>query len=479
MPLDATVFLDEFRPFRRGEIALARKVRESAIFLHPRRLDLLRYALRLAQLSSLDGEPDDLVNRIGSFRLRLLQMLSPVLPTDPARIDPAPLDRRIPKVARLVEQARTSVVRAGLVSESSLDEILADKRFALILGGAAGSGYVFLGALERLEEMGIRPDYLVGCSVGSILAVIRARTHAFDLESLFGDVQLIRERGVFRAPDPNPRYGLPGALRIDLRQALGDLFADESGEQRRLAEMELAVDLLATGLGPGALGESREAYARMVDADLHGIGDLADLKRSTLIRVVGALVSLAMSRRVVTPLLLGSDAETAQLAALDGAGFSSAIPALFQYDVPRDDARGSAVLDRLFEERHFVGLVDGALSSLVPGRYAWEALEAGRIGTRNYLILALDAMAETGGVNAPLAPLLRTISATAGRDRAFWDLHLNFRNAPPFMDVFPSEARLRRAARSGAREFADTAELLRTILAPLPPWKELAPHAES
>lgn len=477
--MDATVFLDEFRPFRRGEIALARKLRESPAFLHPRRIDLLRYALRLAQLSSGGGERDDLVDRIGSFRLRLLQMLSPVLPTDPERIESGPLDRRIPKVARLVEQARASVARAGVASESQLDAMLAEKRLAIVLGGAAGSGYVFLGALERLEKMGIRPDYLVGCSVGSILAVIRARTRDFDLEKLFADVQRIRERGVFRAPDPNPRYGLPGALKIDLRQALGDLFESARGGQRSLAEMELAVDVLATGLGAGALAGSREAYARMVDADLHGVGDLAELKRSTLVRVVGALVSLAMSRRVVTPLLLGSDPATARLAALDAAGFSSAIPALFQCDVPADDAESAAILDRLFEERRFVGLVDGALSSLVPARYAWEALEAGRLGSRSYLLLALDAMARTRGVNTPLVPLLRTISATADRDRAFWDLHLNFRDAPPFLDLFPTEARLRRAARSGAREFADTAELVRTILAPLPPWEELAPHAGS
>ena len=477
--MEVNVFLDEFRPFRRGEIALARKLRESPAFLHPRRIDLLRYALRLAQLSSGGDQPDDLVDRIGSFRLRLLQMLSPVLPTDPERIDPEPLDRRIPKVARLVEQARAAIARAGVISEPRLDAILAEKRLAIVLGGAAGSGYVFLGALESLEKMGIRPDYLVGCSVGSILAVIRARTRDFDLEKLLADVQRIRERGVFRAPDPNPRYGLPGALRIDLRQALGDLFAAPRGGQRSLAEMELAVDVLATGLGPGALAGSREAYARMVDADLHGVGDLAELKRSTLVRVVGALVSLAMSRRVVTPLLLGSDPATAQLAALDAAGFSSAIPALFQCDIPADDAQSAAILDRIFEERRFVGLVDGALSSLVPARYAWEALEAGRLGSRSYLLLALDAMAETGGVNTPLVPLLRTISATADRDRAFWDLHLNFRNAPPFLDLFPTEARLRRAARSGAREFAETAELLRTILAPLPPWKELAPHARS
>lgn len=477
--MEVTAFLDEFRPFRRGEIALARKVLDSPAFLHPRRLDLLRYALRLAQLSSGGGEPDDLVNRIGSFRLRLLQMLSPVLPTDPESIEPGPLDRRLPKVATLVEQARATLARTGVVSEQRLDEILAEKRLAIVLGGAAGSGYVFLGALERLEQMGIRPDYLVGCSVGSILAVIRARTREFELDTLLGDVKRIRERGVFRAPDPNPRYGLPGALRIDLRHALGDLFANAGGTQRSLGEMELAVDVLATGVAPGALSSSRDAYANLVDADLHDIGDLAELKRSTLVRVVGALISLAMSRRWLTPLLLGSDPETARLAALDGAGFSSAIPAIFQCDVPADDKKGSAILDRLFEERRFVGLIDGALSSLVPARYAWEALEAGRLGSRNYLVLALDAMAKTRGVNTPLAPLLRTIAATAGRDRAFWDLHLNFRNAPPFLDIFPTEARLRRAARSGSREFAETAKLLRAILAPLPTWDELAPHAGS
>ena len=169
-----------------------------------RRLDLLRYALRMAQLSSADGEPDDLVNRIGSFRLRLLQMLAPGRWGGPARIDPGTLDRRIPKVAFLVEQARTAVVRARVVSEPRLDAILADKRFALILGGAAGSGYVFLGVLERLEQMGIRPDYLVGCSVGSILAVIRARTRAFELRDGHRSGDVIAEAAVDPGLDELP-----------------------------------------------------------------------------------------------------------------------------------------------------------------------------------------------------------------------------------------------------------------------------------
>ena len=99
-----------------------------------------------------------------------------------------------------------------------------------MLGGAAGSGYVFLGALERLEQLGLAPSYLAGCSVGSILAVIRARTAAFELDELLDDVRRLRERGVFRAPE-RPRFGLPGALRLDLRSALGELFEVDGRQQ--------------------------------------------------------------------------------------------------------------------------------------------------------------------------------------------------------------------------------------------------------
>ncbi len=65
--MDARIFLDEFRPFRRGEIALARRIAQDARFLPERELALLRHALRLAQLSSLDGgAPDELVDRIAA-----------------------------------------------------------------------------------------------------------------------------------------------------------------------------------------------------------------------------------------------------------------------------------------------------------------------------------------------------------------------------------------------------------------------------
>ena len=68
-------------------------------------------------------------------------------------------------------------------------------------------------------------------------------------------------------------------------------------------------------------------------------------------------------------------------------------------------------------------------------------------------------------------------SATADRDRAFWDLHVNFWRAPNFLDIFPTDRRLAAAAAHGAQEFAETARVLPVLLAPVPPWKDLSPEA--
>jgi hypothetical protein len=471
--MDAGIFLDEFRPFRRGEIALARRAVSEPDFLPRRDLDGLRHVLRFAQLSSIGPEPDRLLDRVGNERLRLLQLLAPVLPVDPARIDPGALSRRLPKVRTLVEAGRRKLVEGGVASEAQLDAEIADKRLVVVLGGAAGSGYVFLGALQQLESLGITPSYLTGCSVGALLSVIRARSKHFDLEQLFDDIQRMRQAAIFRPARTNARFGVPAAVRLDLRAGLGELFVGTDGDQQRLSDLAIPVDALATGLVPSAFSESRESYAHMIDAELHSASALEKLPPAPLARWVSALVSLAMSRQVLVPIFLGATPETRRLAALDAAGFSAAIPALLQYDLPETAVEGAEVLESVFAQHGLAGLVDGALTSLIPARYTWDAIEAGRLGHRNCLILALDAVAKPRGSNALLAPILRVISATADRDKAFWDLHVNFRHAPGFLNLFPTGGQLRVAADSGEKQFAPCASLLQELLAPVPAWSVL------
>ncbi|MCP4005386.1 MAG: hypothetical protein GY725_14435 [bacterium] len=471
--IDVATFLDEFRPFRRGELALARKSVEEPFFMNPRDLDRLRYALRLAQLTTIGGGRDSLVFHIGTFRLRLLQLLAPVLPTNQEEIDGRELHGLLPTVEALVGEARTQIIENQLASEERLDAEIANKRLALVLGGAAGSGYIFLGALQRLQDLEIEPAYMVGCSLGAILAVIRGRTRDYDVEEIYREIGRIRLNGVFRAPDPNTRFGLPAALRLDLKAALGELFATPDGDQLTLGELAIPVDTLATGLGPGALGRPRAEFAEVLGKDLRDASELSRIRGRVLARVVSALVSMAMSRQVLVPIFFGSTPETRQLPALDAAAFSAAIPAVLQHDIDPADRSSTAILEALFERHELVGVVDGALSSMVPARYAWQAIEAGRIDTTNTCILALDALSEPSRSNALLAPLLRTISSTSHRDKPFWDLHVAFRKAPPLLEVFPIERRLRLVSERGEREFEPTARLLRSLLAPLPGWKEL------
>jgi predicted acylesterase/phospholipase RssA len=470
---DAATFLDEQRPFRRGEIALARRAVDDPMFMLPDELEILRYAIRLAQISSLGAEPDALIDRIASFRLRLLQLLAPVLPTDSESIDARDLHALLPKIVRLVDEARGLIVRGELADEATLDAEISHKRLVLVLGGAAGSGYVFLGALVRLEAMGLRPAYQVGCSVGALLGVIRGRQPAFDLEEVFEDIRRLRATAVFRPARLMARFGLPAALRLDLHRALGPLFTNEGGGALRLRELAIPTDVLATGLGPGALLNTSGDFARMVDAELSGAEALRDLPGSVLARAVSSLVALAMSRRALVPVFFGADPESAELPALDAAGFSAAIPALLQYDPHEDDEHANGILERIFGEHRLSALVDGSLASIVPARYAWESIEAGRIGTQNTAIVALDALASSRGANAIFTPALRALAGTAHRDKPFWDLHVAFRRPPPLLELFPTEARLRAATDHGEREFEPTARILRALLAKLRPWREL------
>lgn len=47
---------------------------------------------------------------------------------------------------------------------------MAHPRFGLALGGGGARGFAHIGVLQRLEEMGIRPDFITGSSMGALVA---------------------------------------------------------------------------------------------------------------------------------------------------------------------------------------------------------------------------------------------------------------------------------------------------------------------
>ncbi len=242
----------------------------------------------------------------------------------------------------------------------------------------------------------------------------------------------------------------------------------------RLSELRIPFDTMVCGLGAGALTHERGEYADLLGQELHDPEEFTHLRSATIMRAVAALIELAVSRRMLVQLQLGGDPETAQLEALDAAGFSAAIPALLQYDVIDADPHTERVLNGLFERHKVVALVDGSIGQLLPAQRAWQTVESGRLGRRNCAIVALDALVAARGRNRVLAPLQRALAATVQRDRAFWDLYVPYPRAPFVLDLVPRDSLLRGAADDGYEQTRETAELLRGLLAPLPRWEAIA-----
>ena len=115
-------------------------------------------------------------------------------------------------------------------------------RIGLALGGGAAKGFAHVGVIAVLEEAGLRPDYLVGTSAGSLVAALYAsgktsaelqKTAMSMEEATITDWMLpLVGRGVFRG------------------DALGR-FVNDSVGGRLIEDMRIPLGVVATDLGSG------------------------------------------------------------------------------------------------------------------------------------------------------------------------------------------------------------------------------------
>ena len=115
-------------------------------------------------------------------------------------------------------------------------------RIGLALGGGAAKGFAHVGVIAVLEEAGLRPDYVVGTSAGSLVAALYAsgkssaelqKTAMSMEEAAITDWMLpLVGRGVFRGV------------------ALGR-FVNESVGGRLIEDMRIPLGVVATDLGSG------------------------------------------------------------------------------------------------------------------------------------------------------------------------------------------------------------------------------------
>ena len=69
------------------------------------------------------------------------------------------------------------------------------KRIGIALGGGAARGWAHIGVLQQLEQMGIRPHVIAGCSIGSIVGAAYAVNNLEKLEKWavsLGKLEMVR-----------------------------------------------------------------------------------------------------------------------------------------------------------------------------------------------------------------------------------------------------------------------------------------------
>ncbi|WP_456379188.1 patatin-like phospholipase RssA [Thiolapillus sp.] len=117
-------------------------------------------------------------------------------------------------------------------------------RIGLALGGGASRGWCHIGIIRALEEMGLRPDVIAGCSIGAIVGAARAGNNLDNLETW---VCSLRRRDVAAFFDIG--WGLKGL--IDAPRLRKFLHEHVVSEDFLIEGMDMAYGNVATDLGNG------------------------------------------------------------------------------------------------------------------------------------------------------------------------------------------------------------------------------------
>jgi predicted acylesterase/phospholipase RssA len=461
----------EQRPFEEAEAALVRSVVSSAPWLSEPDEAALRYALNLARTGLVrapDGTDVDLSRPLQPFRDEVLDAL-PELDVE-GGLDRAAVTRAAaalgPRALRFRERALAAA--GGKLPAAALDREVCEKALVVVCGGGGGVAWSYLGAFQLLERYGLVPRLLAGTSMGAALALFRARRVRWQGEDAAKVLSQLSFRTLFRFLQGESRYGLPAAMRLYLRAAIGEYLRGPDGHPLTLGQLAIPLVVAVTGVRNGALPHDPSYYEHLLDFEgkegRGGVGLLARMATD----VFGAMAELFAQRDRFARVYLGADERTRDFDAIDAVGFSSALPGVVHYDVLREDERMQALLDELFRREDLFRLVDGGLVDNLPARAAWAAVQRGAVGQRNAFVLAMEGFAPK--LSQPLWYGLQQLAAgNVGWNRPFAHLYRSFQRVLSPADIVPDAEDLQRAVNDGTAELHPDMPFLAHMVRPFPP----------
>lgn len=456
------------------EQSILRALHKVPGFLTPSELINLRYILRFASLKQFEpgaakglggsrADVDIAPETLAGLRSVLLNEMAPRMARakSPRRRLLAAA-RSLPELKPLLLAARQRLLECHVndFSEQELDDEIAHKKLVLIAGGGGGAGYVYTGALARLQVEGLVPDYIVGSSIGALQGAFWARNKEPDYQAFFDFTKTLTPADIFDAPAGISKHSLPGVLRLHLAGLESEL-SDADGKRLRIRDLAIPYEVVVAGVQASIL----ERMPSFLSGE-QTRGRRAHL-RSALAKRAWQLTTL-ITPNLLDEVVLGRDQETAEFDVLEAAGFSAAIPGVIQFDPRQRSRHMHHLIAKLCKQRELMAIVDGGVASNVPAKAAWRGVQGGKLGSRNAFYLALDCFApQTHYKQLLLWPVTQAVQLQMPANRAYFDWLQQFKPTLSPANLLPDPADLDLSWAWGWEQMNDSLPVIKKSLEPL------------
>jgi len=466
--VEAETHLDIRGPIETLEAALAKANLAQPSVLDQQTLQQLRYVLSFAKLTLVraeDGSDVELSGRLAPHRWRVGEALRPYLEGE---VDLRGAARTLPQLVDATRTERQSILELGSLDSGSLEAEICERQLVVVAGGGGGSGYGYPGAFTLLNRYGLQPRLLAGTSMGALLGVFRARTEVFDLAPMVAAADSLSWAKVFRVLDLDSRYGLPATLRLYLRAAIGHLFKRPDGSDMTIADLELPMLVVVTGITVDGLKHDLDYYEHFMD----GFGGPSRVfRRSRLARIgriAGIFKEMLSTPDALREIVFGADEATRQADVIDAVGFSSAIPGLIHYDIYREDERMRRLLDTLYGQTGITRLLEGGMVNNLPCRPAYAEVMTGRITRRNPFVLAMDCFAPRA--RSPIfLPVQQIVRPNVVRNHPYAHMVFDLRRRLNPLNMVPSMKDITKAMNWTVEELEPSMPFVDAMCAPIAP----------
>ncbi|MFA5624652.1 MAG: patatin-like phospholipase family protein [Bradymonadales bacterium] len=437
-----------------------------------RRID---YALRLARLKRIqadDRKDIELERDVAVFRDWLANSMKSA--AKDGRWDAYAIAGIDQELKKRLKTLRSEILRKHAnLSEVRLDDEIRYKKLVLALGGGGGTGYAHLAAFQAIEELGHSPELIVGTSLGALIGYYRAIKKDYDPAAAF--LQLPQWGDVARSIRPflgGSRHGLPALFNLNLSPFITKLnLLRQAKESPSFDELEIPFACVTTAVKKAA--KEAEIFAEQQKAS---IPRLLSLGLFPWKRTLGAVLKLAQFLSshpdLIAEHVFGLDERSRQLCAVDAIAFSALVPSLLTYEVPSNHHQSREILDDIVKENGIYRFVDGGLANNVPARVAYDAVEAGRIKSRNSFIMAIDVFAPCAKINAFFMPLQQIANQNVIENLPYADTSNRLRYVLSPVNIAPSLGQLSKLSKHATNEMSDSFARAKYALRPLPPIEQ-------